>query len=116
MFFTRFSLICIPIRVIYSCIPLFAPISFLNFFAFVTFAQSITYIYQHFFAIDRLVPLEEGINNIWKDFRIIHAGLFFSCTILLIKDRRIACIPLFFSTVLGMIYHIFRLYSNMESF
>ena len=101
-----FLLLCIPLRIIISIIPLFIPIKYLQYYSLLTGYLSFSFIYLYL-TNKRLNAPEGGGITWWKDLRIIHSLLYLTSTVYLIQNKRLASLPLILDIITGLIGFIF---------
>ena len=92
---------CIPVRAVLTIIPLYIDKSMLFYYGLVLAAISTSFLYLYF-ANERLNAFEAGGHTWWADFRLLHGLLYLCAAIYSLQGHRIAWLPLFVDTLLGI--------------
>mgnify|MGYP006087076555 FL=1 len=92
---------CIPLRILIAIIPLYLDNKMLRYYAVLLsiIAGSFLYLY---FANERLNAIEGGGQTWWAKYRLIHGLLYGAAAIYSLRGDRIASVPLFIDTGMGM--------------
>ena len=105
-----FILLCIPIRILLSIIPLFLNNDYLPYFGLIIGVMGMNMLYLYM-SNSRLNAFEGGGNTWWANFRLLHGGLYMIGAIYALRKNRIAWIPLFLDACFGALLHLFHHYS-----
>lgn len=105
-----FILLCIPIRIFISIIPLFLNRDYLPYFGLIIGVMGMNMLYLYL-SNTRMNAFEGGGHTWWANFRLLHGFLYMTSAIYAFRINRIAWIPLFLDACLGAVFHLFHHYA-----
>lgn len=96
-----FLLGCMPVRILLTILPLYINETMLFYYGLVLtiIASSFLYLY---FSRTRMIAFEAGGQTWWANFRLLHGLLYLCASIYSLQGQRIAWLPLFIDTLVGL--------------
>ena len=98
---------CIPVRAVLTITPLYIDKAMLFYYGLVLAAIAISFLYLYF-ANERMNAFEAGGHTWWADFRLLHGLLYLCAAIYSLQGHRLAWLPLFVDTLLGLALFIYK--------
>lgn len=98
---------CMPVRALLTVIPLYIGKDMLFYYGLVLAAIAMSLLYLYF-ANARMNAFEAGGRTWWADFRLLHGLLYLCAAIYSLQGHRIAWLPLFVDTLLGLALFIYK--------
>ena len=100
-----FVLLCIPVRLLLSAVPLYLKSSYLPYFGLVIGIMGGNMLFL-FLNNMRMNAYEGGGKTWWANYRLLHGLLYVVASALAFKQENTAWIPLFIDALIGLILHV----------
>jgi hypothetical protein len=98
---------CITVRTIIAILPIYLPYEWLYYLGIIILAIGTTFLCLYFNNL-RLQAPEGGGITWWANFRLLHGALYLAAAHYLLKNQRIAWIPLTMDVILGLLLFLFN--------
>lgn len=98
---------CMPMRAVLTVIPLYIDKAMLFYYGLVLTAIAMSFLYLYF-ANERMHAFEAGGHTWWADFRLLHGLLYLCAAIYSLQGDRVAWLPLFVDTLLGLALFMYK--------